>query len=263
MIEKKYHYVYEITYSTGMKYIGVRSCNCEIEDDSYMGSAFHIPDDIKSTGVKKVLSTHKTRYEAVNEEIRIHAELNVKDNPLYYNQCNSCSTKFYPSKEAHERGAKKRTGRSKESHDYIRKQVQVRKKYKGKGLTEAQKAQWNPDRMPDRIRKYKETLAATMEDPIKAARITEARIQGGKSCTGIKNPKKGHKGLDHPRVESWGYLNPDGVKTIVNDSIRNYCQLNPSVFPFSSASVMRYIREKVPNKIKKLGWDFGKTTGEE
>lgn len=32
------HYVYEITNNiNGMKYIGKRSCHCEIENDGYMG----------------------------------------------------------------------------------------------------------------------------------------------------------------------------------------------------------------------------------
>ena len=35
-----YHYNYKITnISTGEFYIGVRSCKCSIEEDSYMGSS--------------------------------------------------------------------------------------------------------------------------------------------------------------------------------------------------------------------------------
>ena len=57
------HYVYQITYNTGKKYIGVRSCMCRIEADTYMGSGFHIPKDV--IGCKEILSTHSSREEAI------------------------------------------------------------------------------------------------------------------------------------------------------------------------------------------------------
>lgn len=73
MKEKAYNYVYEITYSDGRKYIGLRSCDCLIEEDSYVGSGFHIPDELVGSEVKVILSTHSTRVEAALEEIRLHA----------------------------------------------------------------------------------------------------------------------------------------------------------------------------------------------
>ena len=243
-----------------MKYIGVRSCKCNIEEDNYHGSSKYLPNEI---GCKEILSTHESRQNAMNEEIRLHALYNVKDNNLFYNQCNSVSTKFQPSKEAHKRSAKARTGRTKETHEYIAKQVQARAKYKGNGLTPAQKAQWSLKRKEERIKKYKETLAETMKDPTKAAKIQEARIRGGKSGKGIPNPKKAHYGIDHPKVQSWWYKDPKGNITIVNDSIRNYCKEN-SIFPMTAASIMRYIREnKVPEKVLKQGWNFGLNDGQE
>lgn len=265
MITKKYHYVYEITYCDEKKYIGVRSCNCEIEDDPYMGSPFRLPDSVKGTGTKHILSTHDTRKAAMEEEIRLHALYDVKNNPEFYNQCNSTSVKFQVSEEAHKRSAETRRGRTKETHEYIMNQVKAREKYRGDGLTPAQKAQWSPERMPDRMKKYKETLANTLKDPEKAKSIHEARVRGGKWGTGKKNPKKGHTGLDHPRAESWWYTKPGSTtKIVVNDSIRNYHKKNNEIFPFSAASIMRYLRDNhIPKKLFDQGWDFGKVNEQE
>ena len=125
-----------------------------------MGSAFHLPPNL--IGCKEILSTHSTREKAMLEEIRLHALYNVKDNPNFYNQCNATSTKFQASIESNRRGAEARKGRTKETHQYIANQVAKRAKYKGNGLTLAQKAQWSLERMPERIRKYRESLAETM-----------------------------------------------------------------------------------------------------
>jgi hypothetical protein len=249
----KNHYVYQITYNTGKKYIGVRSCKCNIEADPYMGSAFHLPSEA-IIGCKEILSIHTTRESAMLEEIRLHALYDVKNNPEFYNQCNATSVKFQISKEAILRGSETRRGRTKETHEYILKQVESRAKYKGDGLTLAQKAQWKPERMEERMRKYKATLAKTMEDPERAAKIQDARIRGGLSCTGIPNPKKGHTGLDNVRAKAWWYKKPNGDIVYVNNSIRGCTD----TFPVSKATIMRYIRDnKVPQRILDLGWDFG------
>lgn len=258
----KNHYVYQITYNTGKKYIGVRSCKCNIEEDPYMGSPFHLPEEAK-IGCKEILSTHTTRELAMEEEIRLHTLYNVKDNPDFYNQCNATSTKFQVSKEAHQRSAETRKGRTQQTHEYIAKQVQSRAKYKEEGLTPAQKAQWSPQRREERLKKYKETLAKTMENPEKAKAIQDARIRGGQSCKGIPNPKKAHKGLDHPRVQPWWFKDPTGNLTIVNNSIRDYAK-NTTIFPISAASIMRYLRDnKVPQKILDKGWNFGFINGQD
>ena len=46
------HYVYEITnLANGMKYIGKRTCKCEIENDRYMGSSDILRRAIKKYGI--------------------------------------------------------------------------------------------------------------------------------------------------------------------------------------------------------------------
>ena len=84
------HYTYLITYPDGQVYHGVRSCDGIIENDSYMGSSQHTP----KVGTKTVLTTHATRKEALAEEIRYHAEHNVKSNKNYHNRSNATTTMF-------------------------------------------------------------------------------------------------------------------------------------------------------------------------
>lgn len=261
---KKYNYVYEITYSDGRKYIGLRSCNCPIEEDSYMGSPFHLPEELKGTGIKTILSIHETREAAALEEIRLHELYDVRNNALFINQCNATSTKFYCSEEGFKRGALKRTGRTKETHTSVANQAKKMSQYKGKNRTEAQKAAVTGERLKERIRKFNASMAKLEEDPETAARLKEARVRGGKSCKGIPNPKKGHVGNKHPRAFKWWYKLPTGEVVEVDDSVRNYYKHNPDVFPFSSASIMRFLRENhIPNKLKSQGWDFGKVNNKE
>ena len=87
----KHNYTYLLEYSDGMLYHGVRSCDCPIKDDNYYGTSKHTPDEIPK---KTILTEHSTRKEASNEEIRYHAELDVKNNDLYYNKSNQTSTGF-------------------------------------------------------------------------------------------------------------------------------------------------------------------------
>ena len=86
------HYTYLIMYPNGMLYHGVRSCECDVVDDEYWGSSKHTPDSSDAT--KLILTTHRTRKEAVVEEIRYHEDNNVKSNSRYYNLSNQKSTGF-------------------------------------------------------------------------------------------------------------------------------------------------------------------------
>lgn len=205
--EKKYNYVYEIVYPNGMKYIGVRSCNCELIEDSYLGSGFHIPNELRPLGIKTILSLHPTRIDAMNEEIRIHAELDIKNHPDYYNQCNSTSTKFQVSQEAIKRGALKRLGRTKETHEYIAKQVETRSKYKG--IENRTVAQRRNDTDPIRRKKHSDKLKLlkgdNQTDAQKAGRITMRE-----KLTGVKNPLKGHPGIQSTSFVPWYYIEPNG-----------------------------------------------------
>ena len=89
------HYVYEIQFGNGMKYIGVRSCKClPIDDVKYLGSSKAIPAEAFLDYKKNILKKFDTRIEAVQEEVRLHTKFNVKANEAYYNQVNQTTEYF-------------------------------------------------------------------------------------------------------------------------------------------------------------------------
>jgi hypothetical protein len=77
-----------------MKYIGVRSCNCDPKEDNYWGSSRHIPKDVKTTHKKRILKVHTSRLDAVNHEIFLHDKYDVAVSKEFYNRSKQTSTKF-------------------------------------------------------------------------------------------------------------------------------------------------------------------------
>ena len=121
------HYTYEIKFENNMKYIGVRSCKCNIEDDVYTGSSKLIPPELYATCEKTILATFGTRIEAQQDEIERHAQLDVARNPEYYNGINAKSTGFSP------------IGLTKSRSDKVRIRADKFRAYRGENRTEAQK----------------------------------------------------------------------------------------------------------------------------
>lgn len=84
-----YHYNYKITnISTGEFYIGVRSCKCSIEEDSYMGSSsiwnkIYVKEH-KDKLKKEILEVFPTRKLANGGEVKLLKS--VSDNPLCINK---------------------------------------------------------------------------------------------------------------------------------------------------------------------------------
>lgn len=90
----KYHYVYEITYKNGKKYIGARSCTVHPENDvNYFGSSKHTPtkDQILNKVIIKIFST---RAAALEYESVLHKTYNVHISDMYYNKVCQTTSKF-------------------------------------------------------------------------------------------------------------------------------------------------------------------------
>lgn len=85
-----HHYVYEIINNINhKKYIGKRSCECNIENDKYMGSGVIIRKAIKKYGLdnftKQTIKTFSTEEEAFKYEKQLIEKLNAVNDSNYYN----------------------------------------------------------------------------------------------------------------------------------------------------------------------------------
>ena len=80
------HYTYMLVDPISeMKYVGVRSCKTDIEDDPYKGSSSTMSREEKNRYVKLILGRFNTREEANLHEIELHTLLNVVSNKSYWN----------------------------------------------------------------------------------------------------------------------------------------------------------------------------------
>ena len=91
------HYVYLIEKKSALEteqkyYIGVRSCECKIGDDEYMGSSKYLTEDINNNGKqnynKIILKRFDSREDAYQYEIHMHKEFDVVNNTIFFNRSN-------------------------------------------------------------------------------------------------------------------------------------------------------------------------------
>lgn len=204
------HYTYEIEFENGMKYVGVRSCKCEVEQDSYLGSSKVVPPELYETCTKRILNTFETRIEALYDEIRLHEELDIAVNENYYNQVKQTSGKFDQqgtTKETHKHimsMAEKLKGRSKENYEYLEVSSKKKSSLRGANRTEAQK---------------------------------QADLKQSEKSKGSKNSKKGNPSTDHPRYRPWYYITPEGEYIEVYDTVRNFIGNGKSPSTFSTRGI--------------------------
>lgn len=86
----KKHYVYETTnLINGKKYIGKRSCDCDISEDTYLGSGKYLKRAFKKYGKenfsKEVLEICISEQDAFEKEIYYISKKNAVDSDNYYN----------------------------------------------------------------------------------------------------------------------------------------------------------------------------------
>lgn len=97
-----YHYVYRITNNIGKikkYYIGVRSCKCLPEDDSYMGSSKVLSSDIESMGKhnfkKEIICVLSDRESAMDLECKLLTEYDAMHNIEWYNLTNGNANSYH------------------------------------------------------------------------------------------------------------------------------------------------------------------------
>jgi hypothetical protein len=229
------HYTYIINYPSGMKYIGVRSCKALPEEDTqYLGSSKIIPPEEKSGAIKTILKSFDTRLEAVKHECELHELHDVKNNSNYYNQVNQTSTKFDQkgcTKETHthiQKMAEKLTGRSAETHNYIKEANIKRRAYSGDNKTDKQK-QWHSSR------------SGVPQGP---------------------NPKKANKGIESPATKPWYYITPEFKYVEVHNSVDGYFRENPELLEVMNIRNIKYVLSQKPHEPitrgKMKGYTFGR-----
>ena len=84
------HYVYEITnIINNKKYIGKRSCECNINNDTYMGSGKYLKYSISKYGinnfVKEIIYIAQCEIEAYDWENYLITRYKLNNNPRFYN----------------------------------------------------------------------------------------------------------------------------------------------------------------------------------
>lgn len=111
-----HHYTYLlINQKSNMKYIGVRSCKCDIEKDPYMGSSYAMTDEDKEQCDKVILGVFDTRIEANQHEVALHKKFDVARNPEFWNLANATEigydvTQYVPTKAMREKTSKRLKG---------------------------------------------------------------------------------------------------------------------------------------------------------
>lgn len=97
------HYVYLIEKKSALEteqkyYIGVRSCECLIGNDDYMGSSKYLTEDINNNGREQynkiILKRFDNREDAYQYEMFMHKEFDVVNNPIFFNRANQTSFGF-------------------------------------------------------------------------------------------------------------------------------------------------------------------------
>lgn len=226
------HYTYEIEFENGMKYIGVRSCKCPIDDDNYLGSSKVIPPELYVTCNKTILGVFDTRVQAVQDEIRRHEELDIANNPLYYNQVKQTAVGFDQSgttKETHKHVqamADKLKGRTVKDYQYLAEGARKSQGYRGLSRTPKQ-------------------LEA------------DEKLRNAPRTT---NPAKGNIGDKHPRMRAWYFITPEGEYNEIHTSIRDY--FNTVGFPVDTNydAILRSARDIGHRAVKRgplAGYIFG------
>jgi hypothetical protein len=131
------HYIYYSYEEWGRGYIGVRQCECEVNEDIYLGSFY---DTTFNPTNKIILAECDNRKEALELEVMLHKFYDVKNNPHFANQSNQTSSKFdydktgIPmSEETKKKISEAKRGKKieKQSPEQIAKRIESRRKCGG------------------------------------------------------------------------------------------------------------------------------------
>lgn len=219
-----YHYVYLIEFNDGMKYVGVHSTNIKPElDTRYLGSGRALPERSPETCNKRILGIYPDRASAIQAE---------KDYIISNNCCES--DEFYNI----------RIG-SFDLHGFTKKT--------SKGIAAA------AEKLSGRI---VGKMAKEAANHLKGEQRTPAQKAGAISMreklTGLKNPKKAHKGIENSAFVPWYYITPQGEYYEVRNETKKDFAIRHDKHPNSVLNRCRNDSEHLKAKWGQWkGWTFG------
>lgn len=203
-----FHYTYITRAKDGRYYIGVRSCECNPKEDSYMGSH---TDTSYFPARKRILSTFDSREKALEHEIYLHELRDVAASSRYANRAQQTSTGFStfgvtPSLETKERISKALKGKIRDE-EHRRKLGEARKGKKLGPLSEEHKKKIGKSGRGKT--RNNETREKIREARLGTKRSEETRKKLSDLHTGKKwfhNPQSGRTTLCFPESRPDGYL---------------------------------------------------------
>jgi len=224
------HYVYLLSFTDGMYYIGVHSTvNIPKDDICYLGSGRDLPPRTINTCNKTIIGVYATRAEAVQVEQDHIQAFNCVNSECYYNKRLITYDKYgkHPIETCAgtQASAAILTGRTKDTYEYLRAKGEKFKRYTGYLRTPALKA-------ADKIR--------------------------GLKVRGTKDPRKGKSSICNIGFNPWYYITPTG---------EYYEMHNVTKYEFAPTIGVTYRQlghrfhhtnmHKVAKTVPLKGWTFG------
>jgi len=224
-----YHYVYLLTFPDGKKYVGAKSRSFHPDlDECYLGSGKNLPKNrTRHNCTKKILGIYPTRTEAISAEIAYIEKYDCVNSPDYYNARRRTYDRHGATKETCS-GAKisseLQAGRSKNTHEYLRKKGEKFKQYMGENRTKA---------------------------------LKDADKRRGETIQGTKNPAKGHSGISNCAFIPWYYITPEGLMVEKHTLTKKEFAIQQGQPPLKIAQLIHRKAHKIQKKGYFKGWVFG------
>ena len=214
-----YHYVYLLTFTDGMKYVGLHSTVIKPElDTCYLGSGKALPYRTPDSCKKTILKEFETRLEAYEYEANLINEWDCVASPDFYNLRHKTYDKHGCSLSDNHKKLISQTHKG-------RKRTEYGKKYSGEGRTPAQK---------------------------------DGDKRAGEKILGTKNPAKGKPSIFNNGFIPWYYITPNGDYHEMYEITKQEFAPSIGVTYRQLIHRFHYTNEHNICKVKSLkGWTFG------
>lgn len=240
----KFHYVYEITNNiNSKKYIGKRSCSCNIEQDQYMGSGLYLWNAINKYGInnfsKKILFICNSEEEAFLKEKELIDKVNATKNPMYYNIANGGHGGFVTK------------GYTKEQR--IKMNSKISKAHTGKKLTKEQR-----EKIRERTKGINNPMCGKrgINNPSYGRKHSEeSKLKMSKQLKGRVLTEEHKKNISKSHADVSGDKNPRSVQAIVVIDNQTYIkntrdEIITFIYENFGIKASKWFSRGVPNKYK-------------